>query len=697
MNKTYRLNGLDCANCAAKIEREVRKITGDDASSVNFIEKTASFPEAFATEIKQAVGRIEPEVEIVPVEGDAGTDDDEEEDGGRFTLLRIVVATLVFIPGLIFEKNLHALGPWIEYSVYLFAYLIVGWPVLRGAVLNVIRLNPFDEQFLMSVATLGAIAIHQLPEAVGVMLFYAVGEYFQDRAVDRSRRSIKALLDVRPDKARLVEGYAFREVKPEAVGIGTVLEIRAGERIPLDGEVISGNAQLDVSALTGESVPRNVAPGADVLAGSINLNALLRVRTTKRFDECSVSKIVKLVQEAAGKKARAERFITTFARWYTPVVVAGAVLVATVPPLVTGAAFSFWLYRALVLLVISCPCALVVSVPLGYFAGLGAASRKGILVKGGQFLDSLNDVSTVVLDKTGTLTEGVFEVQDVSLENGTVKEELLRYAALAESRSNHPIASAIRRAWGKSPDNELVDYEEVRGHGIKARLKNGQMLLAGNDRMLHRENIPHSNCLSDATVVYVALDGKLLGAIFVGDRLKADSPAAIERLRALGVRRIVMLTGDNEAAAGRIASACKLDGFHANLLPEEKVERVEALEKENAGKPGRLVFVGDGINDSPVLAKSDVGVAMGAMGSDAAIEAADVVLMNDKLTQLASAIAIARRVRTIVVQNIVAILAVKALFIALGTLGLADMWEAIFADVGITILAVVNSLRAMKA
>ena len=627
--------------------------------------------------------------------------DHNHDHGGEFNLkneiLPLVAILSLYAPGVIFENQLHntlySIG---EYLLFIPAYLLSGWSVLKTAGRNILRGRVFDETFLMTVATLGAIAIHKLPEAVGVMLFYKIGELFQDIAVSRSRNSIKALLEVRPDYANIQIEGELKKVSPETVNIGDIIVVKPGEKIPLDGEIIEGNSQVDTSALTGESVPRTVRLGETVLAGMINKMGVISIRVTKLFDESSIAKIVDLVQNAKSKKAETEKFITKFARYYTPIVVFTSLAVAILPPLfISGATSSEWIYRALILLVISCPCGLVISIPLGYFGGVGGAARRGILVKGSTFLDTLNAVNTVVFDKTGTLTQGVFKVAKIVPLNGYDKQELLQLAAKVESHSNHPIAQSIRNAYGEKIDaSEVRDYEEIAGYGIRAKVENS-VVIAGSDRLLHREQIAHDNCQLEGTVIHLAVDDIYAGYIIIADELKEDAKKAIQALKRMGVERTVMLTGDNQAIASQIAQQLGIDSYEAELLPEEKVNAIEKL-ISTAGKHGKVAFIGDGINDAPVIARADVGMAMGGLGSDAAIETADIVIMTDAPLKVAEAIQIARKTRQIVWQNIGFALAIKAVFIALGILGIATMWEAVFADVGVAILAILNATRAMK-
>jgi Cd2+/Zn2+-exporting ATPase len=552
----------------------------------------------------------------------------------------------------------------------------------------------FNEQFLMSIATLEAFAIDEMPEAVAVMLFYVVGELFQDIAVNRSRKSIKSLLEIKPDFANLLLDGELTRVSPENIKIGDIIIVKAGEKIPVDGEVIDGSSFVDTSALTGESVPRKLNENDMALSGTINQTGVLTIRVTKLFSESSVSKILELVENASSKKAETEKFITTFAKYYTPVVVIGALLLAILPPLlISGQTFSDWIYRALVVLVISCPCALVISIPLGYFGGIGNASRKGILVKGSNFLDALTQVRAVVFDKTGTLTKGEFKVSEVFPSNGFSKEEILEYAAYAETNSNHPVAKSITEAFGKNKEITRIDQvEEISGHGIKAVI-DAKTVLAGNDKFLHKEYIAHPVCNVEGTVVHVAIDNSYAGYIIISDTLKDDAIEAIEKLKAKNIQTI-MLTGDNQFAAAAFAKKLKIDRYFYELLPEDKVKHIEDLITEFKG--GKLAFVGDGINDAPVIARADIGIAMGALGSDAAIETADVVLMTDSPSKVATAIDVAKRTRNIVWQNIFFAMGVKLVFIFLGVLGIATMWEAVFGDMGVALIAVFNAIRILK-
>ncbi|MGJ3248973.1 MAG: heavy metal translocating P-type ATPase [Elainellaceae cyanobacterium] len=630
-----------------------------------------------------------------------GQNHDQNQDHGGLSLWRQIIPLAIALPlftiGLIFNQPLHNTPFAIaEYAVLIPAYLISGWTVLTTAGRNILQGRIFDENFLMTIATLGAIAIHELPEAVGVMLFFQVGELFQGYSVGRSRRSIQSLLEVRPDTANLKVNGDIKQVSPEAVHIGDLILVRPGEKIPLDGEIVEGTAQVDTSALTGESIPRTVRAGEAALAGMINQSGVLTLRVTKRFEESSISKILNLVENARSKKAGTEKFITRFARYYTPVVVVLSLAVAILPPLlISDATQAEWTYRSLVLLVVSCPCGLVISIPLGYFGGIGGAAKHGILVKGSTFLDALTQIKTVVFDKTGTLTQGTFNVTDVISQNGLTRARLLELAATVESHSNHPVAQSIRNAYGQTiDDSTLQDYEEISGHGIRAHV-NGQRVIAGSDRLLHRENIPHDVCAVDGTVAHLAIDGQYTGRIIVADELKEDALDAIQALQAQGIAT-AMFTGDSQAVADRIAQTLGLDYYRAELLPEEKVSALEEILHRASRSRDKVAFVGDGINDAPAIARADVGLAMGGLGSDAAIETADVVIMTDAPSKVAEAIQIAHRTRRIVWQNIGVALGIKIIFIILGAIGLATLWEAVFADIGVALLAILNASRVLK-
>src|SRR6056297_2579129 len=579
---------------------------------------------------------------------------------------------------------------------YIIAYLPVGYPVLKMGWENLIRGEIFTEFFLMGIATLGAFYIGEYPEGVGVMLFYSVGEAFQHSAVQKARSDIRALLDVRAEEAHLKIGESFQTVHPKTVAIGEVIHVKPGERIPLDGKLLTERAAFDTSAITGESRPRHFNTGEDVLAGMINLNRVIELEVQKTYENSSISRILKMVQDAASRKAKTELFIRSFAKVYTPIVVLLATLLVVLPAFfVSSYQFDDWLYRGLVFLVISCPCALVVSIPLGYFGGIGSASRSGILIKGANFLEALTRVHTVVFDKTGTLTQGVFKVTEVVARNGFSQDDLLSWAALAEAHSSHPIARSILEAYAKEVDTQRVnDYQEIKGCGVKATI-DGKTILAGNDRLLQMEKIDHKDSDLTGTVVYMAIDGTYAGYLIIADQIKEQSASAISSLKATGTKRTVMLTGDNEQEAKRMASEIGIDSYFAELLPEDKVKIVEDMERQ-LDNDAQLVFVGDGINDAPVIARANIGAAIGALGSDAAIEAADVVLMNGNPGKLSRAIEIAKFTKKIVIQNIALALGVKGIFVVLGTIGLVTIWEAVFADVGVALLAIFNATRTLK-
>jgi len=600
-------------------------------------------------------------------------------------------------------------------AVLIVSYLTAGWRVLRGAVQGIVSGRLFDENSLMALASLGAMAIGEMPEAVGVMAFFSVGEYLQHMAVERSRGSIRALMDIRPEYANVMRDGKTERIAPEDVLPGESILVSPGERVPLDGLITSGESFMDTSALTGESMPRAMGPGDEALAGMVNTSGAVTLEVLRPYAQSAVARVLQLVEEASSRKAHTERFITRFSRYYTPAVVALAAAVAVVPPVfVPGQAFAVWLHRALVLLVISCPCALVISIPLGYFAGIGGASRRGVLVKGANFLEALTRVDTVVFDKTGTLTAGSFRVVEIQGENGVAECEVLRLAAHAGARSSHPVSASIRESYcdngqqGRVIDESAITaVDEVSGMGVRATVA-GQRVMAGNDRLLHLENVPHDVCVTDGTVVNVAKDGVLAGRIRMADQVKPGASDSVRRLRQAGVSRIVMLTGDVSHVARQVASEVGIDEYRADLLPGQKVEALEAIMNKQASRGpghepdhelgrrrmGAVAFVGDGINDAPALTRADVGIAMGGLGSDAAIEAADVVIMDDNPARVADAIEIARRTHRVVIENIVFSLAVKAAVLALGVMGIASMWSAVFADVGVALIAVLNAARA---
>lgn len=730
--KEFILEGLGCANCAAKMERGLSKIDGVNSASINFVTKTLYIEiedkiEEYMNVIEKVVTSIEPDVVVkekvnnksgkrkshdhshehnhCDEQGHEHNHSHEDSHGhhhghshdhgnlleNKEDLMKLIVGTGIFA----FVSIVKFSFPY-ELALYLISYMLIGGEVLLQALKNIVKGKVFDENFLMSIATVGAFAIGEFPEGVAVMLFYQIGELFQDVAVNRSRKSIEALMDIRPDSANLKVGDNIVEVSPEEVKIGDIIIVKPGEKVPLDGNIIEGTSTLDTSALTGESLPREVEKGDAVLGGFINKNGLLSLEVTKEFGESTVAKILDLVQNASSKKAPAENFITKFAMYYTPAVVIIAVLLAVVPPLViSGATFSEWLYRALVFLVVSCPCALVVSIPLGFFGGIGGASKNGVLVKGGNYLEALNNVEAVVFDKTGTLTKGVFKVTEIVPSKDIDKELLLEYAAYVESYSNHPIATSILKAYGKEVNKDKIEsYDELSGYGIKIKLEDKE-IIAGNYKLMDKEGISYSNTSTLGTIVHLAIDGKYAGYISISDEVKEDSKEAIKGLKAMGVKKVVMLTGDNKVVANKIGEDLGLDEIYSELLPHEKVEKLEIIDSEKSSK-GKVIFVGDGINDAPVLARADIGIAMGGVGSDAAIEAADVVIMTDEPSKIVSAIKIAKRTKTIVMQNIVFALGVKGIILVLGAFGFATMWEAVFGDVGVALIAVLNAMRVMK-
>lgn len=694
MPKKLKLEGLDCASCAYEIEEALKK-EGFEFALVNFATKEAVI-EGDIEKAKRIIKKVEPDVKVIDAEehehGHEHHHDGDEDP--KKALYFITPSLMLFVIGIVLRyyydmDNAFVLG------IFTMSYLLVGWKVLRNAVINSIRGNVFDENFLIAIATLGAFAIREYPEAVGVMLFYVVGEFFQDLAVNRSRRSIKSLLALKAEYANLLVGDKVVQIKPEKLKVGDIILIKPGERVPVDGIIIQGTSNVDTSALTGESVPKTVREGDEILSGMLNLSGLLKVKVTKELRESTITRILELVENASARKAKTERFITKFARRYTPSVVALATLVAVIPPLAFGEPFSKWVYRALVLLVISCPCALVLSIPLGYFGGIGRAAKEGILVKGSNFLDALSRATVVAFDKTGTLTKGVFKVTKIETRNGFSEDEILRFAALAEAHSNHPIAKAIKEAYGREIDEtQIKEHEEIAGHGVRARIDDTEVMV-GNDRLLHKFNIEHDTCHVKGTVAHIVVNGKYAGYIIISDEIKEDSPIAVKEPKRLGVKKVIMLTGDNRDVADEIAKQLGIDEFYAELLPEDKVKVIEELERKKKGDE-KIVFVGDGINDAPVLARADVGVAMGALGSDAAIETADVVVMDDKPSKLPRGVKIARRTQRIVWQNIILALGVKLAFISLGIIGEATMWEAVFADVGVALIAVFNAMRILR-
>ena len=605
--------------------------------------------------------------------------------------IKIVIAFILFIIALVINFP----NEWINKVLYIIAYLIVGLEVVLEAVENIFKGKVFDENFLMTIATIGAFAIGEFPEAVAVMLFYQVGELFQSYAVDKSRKSIASLMDIRPDYANVKRNNEISKINPGEVKIGETIIVKPGEKIPLDGKIVKGNSMLDTSALTGESLPREVKEKDEVLSGCINQNGLLEIEVTKEFGESTVSKILDLVENASSKKSKSENFITKFAKYYTPAVVIIAVFLAVIPTLVIeGAEFTDWLYRALTFLVVSCPCALVISIPLGFFGGIGGASKKGILVKGSNYLEALSNSEIVVFDKTGTLTKGVFEVQKIE-PVGISKEELIKYVAYAESYSNHPISVSIKKAYGEEIDTNLISKtEELSGRGVVATIED-EDVLAGNEKLMQEKNIEYTKCNEVGTIVYIAINNEFAGYIVISDEIKEDSKKAIDDLKKNNIKQTVMLTGDRKDVGESVAKEIGIDKVYTELLPDGKVEKVEQLLKEKTEK-GKLVFVGDGINDAPVLALADIGVAMGGLGADSAIEAADIVIMTDEPSKINTAMKISKKTMRIVKQNIIFAIGIKIAVLILSAFGLSTMWEAVFADVGVSVIAIINSLRALK-
>ena len=606
-------------------------------------------------------------------------------------LWRIIIGAAVLATAVLLSLN----NEWLQIALFIISYIIVGGDVVKRAVKNIFKGQVFDENFLMSIATIGAFFIGEYPEGVAVMLFYQVGELFQSYAVGKSRKSIASLMDIRPDYANVKKGDELVKVDPDEVQIGDIIVIKAGEKIPLDGKVIKGSSMIDTSALTGESVPHEVEVGSDILSGCININGVITAEVTKEFGESTVSKILDLVENASSKKSNSEQFITKFARYYTPVVVIIAVFLAIIPPLVIdGATFSDWIYRALAFLVVSCPCALVISIPLSFFGGIGGASKKGVLVKGSNYLEALAETEIVVFDKTGTLTKGVFNVQEIHPE-GVSKEELLELTAHAESYSNHPISLSLKRAYSKEIDNgRISDVEEISGHGVIATV-DGKKVMAGNIKLMKMMDIPYFKGELIGTIVHVAVNNKYIGYIVIADEVKEDSAQAIKELKAANIKQTVMLTGDNKSIGSKVAKELGLDKVYAELLPADKVEKLEELFSQKS-KKGKLAFVGDGINDAPVLARADIGIAMGGLGSDAAIEAADVVIMTDEPSKIATTMKISKKTLKIAHQNIVFAIGIKIIVLILSAFGITTMWAAIFADVGVTIIAVLNAFRALN-
>ena len=706
------IEGLDCPNCAAKVERKINTLEGIKEANVDFLGKKIvvladEISENELVELIQTeVDKIEDGVKVFVPKVQAGESSSEGEDTGKIKK-KLLIGGILFVLGIFVPKTLFI--P--KLAVFLVSYLVIGGDVLLSAFKNILNGQVFDENFLMAIATIGAFAIGEYPEGVAVMLFYQLGELLQGIAVNNSRKSIVSLMDIRPDYANIKVGEGIKKVSPEEIKVGEIIVVKPGEKVPLDGKIVKGASTFDTSALTGESLPREAKAGDDVLSGFINKNGLIEIQVAKVFSESTVSKILYLMENAGSKKSKTENFITKFARYYTPAVVITALIVAIFPPLlIQGATFSDWIYRALIFLVVSCPCALVISIPLGFFGGIGGASRHGILIKGTNYLEVLNDLESVVMDKTGTLTKGIFKVTEVNVKNNIkindfennktelTKSLLLKYAAHIEKFSNHPIAQSIvaeyENSVSKVDENVVKDFEEISGFGIKVNINNHQFL-AGNSKLMNLGNITFDKKENLGTAIYLAADGKYIGNILISDEVKEDSARAIKGMKENGVKEIVMLTGDNEAIGKNIAEKLGIDKVFTELLPNEKVEKLEEIYKTKSEK-GKVAFVGDGINDAPVLARADLGIAMGGAGSDAAIEAADVVIMNDEPSKIVTAIKIAKKTKEIVWQNITIAFAVKIVVMALGLFGDATMWEAVFADVGVALLAVLNATRVLR-
>lgn len=686
--KKYKLKNLDCATCALELEKGIKKLSCVKNVTVDFATESMHIDTDNFNEVMKTVKSLEPDVEIY------GTEHIQKRINLKKELLPLIILFLIYMTGMIFEKYLHShFNEIFEYTVFILIYITAGWKILLQAVNNIFRGKIFDEYFLMTIATLGAFFIHQLPEAAGVMLFYRLGEFFENLSVRRSRNSIKTLLAVKPDYANLKKDSDYIKVSPEMVTPGDEILVKPGERVPLDGTIIEGRSSVDTSAITGESRRKSFKTGDSILSGMISVSGSIKIKVTKPFNESSISRILNLVENALQSKAPTEKFITKFAKAYTPVVVLLAFLIAFIPPFLLNAGlFSEWVYRALVLLVISCPCALLISIPLSYFAGIGFASRNGILIKGSNIIDEISRLKTVIFDKTGTLTKGTFKVREIVSRNNYKSNDILKYAAYAESHSSHPIAISIREAFNnKIEEKKINKIEEISGYGVKASIS-GHEILVGNDRLLHKENVDHGDCDIKDTIVYITIDKKYTGYIIIGDEEKPDSKKAVSELKKLGIKTVAMFTGDNKNASEYFSRKLGIDYYYSELLPEEKLEKLINLKN----KKNKAAFVGDGINDAPVIAESDVGFAMGKLGSDAAVETADIVLMTDAPSKVSETIKISRKIKKIVIENILFIMTIKLIFIFFGAFGLSGMWEALFADVGVTLLAVLNTLRLLK-
>ncbi|KHD38383.1 ATPase [Clostridium acetobutylicum] len=693
IKKQYYVEGIDCANCAAKIEERVRGLNEIEEANLDFVFKKLTFQIKDGSEEKRVFNKVREIVKAVEPDVDLKEVESEQEDEGlkKKDIIRLSMGIVIFALAYILKEQKFGI------VLFLISYVLIGGEVILKSIRNIRRGEIFDENFLMTVATVGAFAIKEFPEAVSVMLFYEIGEFFQDKAVERSRKSIKSLLNIKAEFANVKNGSELKKVNPEEVRIDDFIVVKPGEKVPLDGVITEGVSFFDTSAITGEPVPKSIKPGEEVFSGYINKEGLITVKVKRTFENSAVSKILNLVENASSRKADTEKFITKFAKYYTPIVVFSALFIAVLPPLfIKNASFSSWIYKALVFLVVSCPCALVISIPLSFFGGIGAASKKGILVKGGNYLEILNDVSTMVFDKTGTLTKGTFSVDKIQAYNGFAEKDVLKLAASVEAFSNHPIAVSIVEAYGqKNNEAEIKEYKEIAGHGIQAYV-NGKLVFVGNEKLMLKENIEvkEEAFRNDiGTVIYVSCEGSFVGSILISDKLKEDTIKAIEALKRINIKPI-MFTGDNKKAALKVSQKIGIDDVEYELLPQDKVYNMEKIFEGNMS--GRVAFVGDGINDAPVLARADVGISMGSFGSDAAVEASDVVIMTDEPYKIYEAVLIAKSTRSIVWQNIVLALGVKAIVLLLTILGVSNMWEAVFADVGVALLAVLNSLRILK-
>ena len=699
---TLSVKGIDCVNCATKIENRIRSLDGVKDVSIDFINEkmelnTDKKEDEIVKLVQNATNLVEDNVKVSSMNAQHHNEDHHHNiDNVENIKKLLIIGGLIYLFAIILPVY-----KYIKIILFVISYFIVGKDVLVSAYKNIRAGEFFDENFLMGIATIGAFLVGEYTEAVAVMLFYQVGELFQEMAVNKSRKSISDLMNIKPDFANLKVENEIKKVLPEEVNVNDLILVKPGEKVPLDGIIIEGTSTGDTAALTGESLPREFGVGDEILSGTVNNNGLLTIKVTKVFSDSTVSKILDLVQNASSKKSKTEKFITKFARYYTPIIVGVALLVATVPPFVLGnGTFYEWFYRALIFLVVSCPCALVISIPLGFFGGIGAASKNGILIKGGNYLEALDKVDTVIMDKTGTITKGTFKVVEINVKNDKIsKEKLLEYVADVESFSNHPIAKSVVEEYEKNGQKVIKEsikkYDEISGYGISAELDDTNILV-GNNKLMELEKIEYDFIESIGTTIYVAIDREYAGNIVIADQIKEDSVNAVKALKNQGISNIVMLTGDNRNIANDIAKKVGINEVYSELLPNEKVDKVEEIFAKKENKDGKVLFVGDGINDAPVLARADIGVAMGGVGSDAAIEAADVVIMTDELSKISDTIKIAKKTKKIVWQNIIFALSVKAIVLLLGILGLSTMWEAVFADVGVALIAVLNSTRVLN-